>query len=234
MSHNPKGRYQDSEKYRKALNAAFERERYQFLANAKGKAFALEGAPTSHFEAINISVPKPRDDKGRLLLIAAAALVLVAVFGFVANAMPVVLLAVAALLASLGYWMCINSKQGEAGRARPVSGPGNPAISVDAPPAAEHRPQIGLRVTLPSGELHTCTLSLPATIGRNRQLGDLTLNDPAISRYHLRVELREGQMYARDLGSYNGSELNGRALVGEVPLQAADRLTLGATSLEVL
>lgn len=67
------------------------------------------------------------------------------------------------------------------------------------------------------------------TVGRDIT-NDITINDPEVSRYHLRLQ-KEGITYvAEDLGSTNGTVLDNKRLVGESrPLNPGDALMLGDT-----
>jgi len=65
-----------------------------------------------------------------------------------------------------------------------------------------------------------------------RALGnELPLGDPSVSRHHLELRWEAGVWLARDLGSRNGSTVNGRRLEGEAPLAPGDRLRLGEVEL---
>ncbi|MGH2871179.1 MAG: FhaA domain-containing protein [Solirubrobacteraceae bacterium] len=67
-----------------------------------------------------------------------------------------------------------------------------------------------------------------ATIGRSRQC-DVVVDDPNISRKHAEVRPRGGAWVLRDLGSTNGTRLNGRRLDGPEVLRRGDEIQLGAT-----
>ena len=60
---------------------------------------------------------------------------------------------------------------------------------------------------------------------------DVTLEDPAMSRQHLAVEIRDGRFQVRDLDSTNGLMLNGR-IITQAELQHGDRLKAGDHELE--
>lgn len=47
-------------------------------------------------------------------------------------------------------------------------------------------------------------------IGRGKQRVDLTIHDPNVSRQHAMIEVQEGRYYLVDLGSTNGTEVNGQ------------------------
>ena len=69
------------------------------------------------------------------------------------------------------------------------------------------------------------------TIGRATD-NDLVARDGRVSRHHGRIVGRRGTLVYADLGSTNGSRVNG-VLVGEVVLGAGDRLDVGDTALIV-
>jgi pSer/pThr/pTyr-binding forkhead associated (FHA) protein len=68
------------------------------------------------------------------------------------------------------------------------------------------------------------------TLGRSRQ-ADVVLNDPNVSRQHAEVRPRGGSWVLTDLGSTNGSRINGRSVEGSEVLKPGDEIELGATSL---
>ena len=67
-----------------------------------------------------------------------------------------------------------------------------------------------------------------ATIGRGRQ-ADVVLNDPNVSRQHAEIRPRGGSWVITDLGSTNGSQLNGRRIDGSEVLRTGDEIELGAS-----
>ncbi len=68
------------------------------------------------------------------------------------------------------------------------------------------------------------------TIGRSRT-SDIVLPDQWLSRRHAEIVRRDDQFFVADLGSRNGTLLNGARITGERPLQPGDRITLGAYDL---
>jgi pSer/pThr/pTyr-binding forkhead associated (FHA) protein len=91
------------------------------------------------------------------------------------------------------------------------------------PPAA---PEL-VTVTL-GGQAHPIT-SRSFVIGRSREC-DLRVSDGNASRRHAEIT-REGDSFVLvDLGSTNGTELNGRRISRE-ELANGDRITIGATDL---
>ena len=68
------------------------------------------------------------------------------------------------------------------------------------------------------------------TLGRSRQC-DVVLSDANVSREHAEIRPRGGSWVLTDLGSTNGSRLNGRAVEGSEVLKPGDEIELGATVL---
>jgi hypothetical protein len=69
-----------------------------------------------------------------------------------------------------------------------------------------------------------------ATMGRSRQC-DVMVDDPNVSRTHAEVRPRGGSWVLTDLGSTNGSRLNGRRIDGTEVLKPGDEIELGTTLL---
>jgi len=70
------------------------------------------------------------------------------------------------------------------------------------------------------------------TIGRSNK-NDLALNDKTVSRYHTEIlKLKKGY-FLTDLGSFNGTKVNGKPVQGFF-LQHNDRIRLGSTTLTFL
>ena len=64
------------------------------------------------------------------------------------------------------------------------------------------------------------------TIGRSRAC-EIALEDDKVSRQHARIELEHGEPTIRDLGSRNGTRVNGQRISSEVALLDGDRIQLG-------
>src|SRR5439155_504930 len=71
------------------------------------------------------------------------------------------------------------------------------------------------------------------TIGRS-SMNDLPISDKMLSRQHARiVKDDDGGLVVEDLGSRNGTFLNGDRLAIPQPLKAGDRITLGGVTLKL-
>jgi hypothetical protein len=69
-----------------------------------------------------------------------------------------------------------------------------------------------------------------ATLGRSRQC-DVVLSDPNVSRQHAELRPRGGSWVLTDLGSTNGSRLNGHPVERSEVVRPGDEIELGATIL---
>lgn len=79
----------------------------------------------------------------------------------------------------------------------------------------------------------------PVIVGRHTGTGqtDLPLYNQLVSKQHCRIWRKDNQVYVEDLGSKNGTEVNGQRLQAHQsrPLESSDQLTLvnGLVSLHV-
>ncbi|MCC7382470.1 MAG: FHA domain-containing protein [Deltaproteobacteria bacterium] len=72
----------------------------------------------------------------------------------------------------------------------------------------------------------------PIVIGRHRD-SLLRLKEAGISRRHLTVQLEGDRLILEDLGSANGTLVNGRRIAGKVEVQASDAIQIGSFTLRV-
>jgi hypothetical protein len=93
-------------------------------------------------------------------------------------------------------------------------------------------PAARLRIIDRDGEEHLHVFDgTGLTIGRAAD-NDLVLPDGRVSRHHARIAGRRGTLVYADLGSTNGSRVNG-VQVGELVLGAGDRIEVGDTVIVV-
>ncbi len=62
-------------------------------------------------------------------------------------------------------------------------------------------------------------------VGRKRGLADVILEDPGISKLHCVIAMTDGLLFIRDLGSTNGTKVNGQK-VSRGALLPGDEVTL--------
>lgn len=94
----------------------------------------------------------------------------------------------------------------------------------DAPPV--------LVVTAPGIDQRTVEIRKPLVVGRSTQ-ADITLEDAFASDRHARFETAGGRLFILDLGSTNGTTLNGQRLTERTALNKGDTVQIGATIMEV-
>ncbi len=93
-------------------------------------------------------------------------------------------------------------------------------------------PRAAIAVTDPDGRVrHVAIGGGGLTIGRSDD-NDLVAHDSRVSRHHGRIAGRLGTLVYLDLGSTNGSRVNGEP-VTEVVLGVGDRLEVGGTTMVV-
>jgi pSer/pThr/pTyr-binding forkhead associated (FHA) protein len=85
----------------------------------------------------------------------------------------------------------------------------------------ETGPRSGQTVVLRSGKLRIGALDE----------NDLVLNLPEISRYHAQVYVRGGHVEVEDLGSKNGTFINGTPIRARSEIAPGDRLRVGNVEL---
>jgi transcriptional regulator of acetoin/glycerol metabolism len=72
----------------------------------------------------------------------------------------------------------------------------------------------------------------PVRIGRDDPLG-ATLTDERLSRHHVEITMRRGSFVVRDLGSRNGTSVDGATITGEITVAAGAIVRAGGTILRV-
>ncbi|MDP9024560.1 MAG: FHA domain-containing protein [Candidatus Eremiobacteraeota bacterium] len=78
----------------------------------------------------------------------------------------------------------------------------------------------------------TFEATCPITIGRTQNV-ELPISDSEVSRVHARLETHGPVVYLRDLGSSNGTFLNGRRVARAIEIRPTDEIHIGTTRLIV-
>ena len=114
-----------------------------------------------------------------------------------------------------------------------------PAANMAVPPAPGV-PAVGrawATIVAPDGATHTLYEGEALLIGRSPGPGGIVVDNPDVSRAHVRVEVRLGGVSATELGTTNGTTLLRGSAVYELvrntptPLRAGDHLAVGGTTL---
>lgn len=118
-----------------------------------------------------------------------------------------------------------------------------PALSAQvaapaAPPRRDRRPEprgaLRLRVIEPAarrGETHT--IDREVTVGRGGGCALVLGDDTYVSQLHARLFQQNGEGYVEDLGSTNGTYVNGKQISGVTRLKRGDQVQFGQTVAEV-
>jgi hypothetical protein len=115
-----------------------------------------------------------------------------------------------------------HATQGGPGYGPPAGG------GYDQAPAGQPAQPSGPRLVSGDGRQYAITMG-STTIGRGEQ-AQIRLPDVGISRVHVRIDFDGGQVLVTDLGSTNGTLVNGQR-ISTVSLQPGDMIQLGTTSL---
>jgi len=112
-----------------------------------------------------------------------------------------------------------------------------PAPLAAGPPTGRHKARgaPGQLAVLGPDQAGAATYPLAdeLTIGRAPGCTVPLESDSFVSQFHARVFRRGDEYWVEDLGSTNGTLVNGRRVNGAVPLQRGDRLQLGRSVLEL-
>lgn len=108
-----------------------------------------------------------------------------------------------------------------------ASAPRSPGPAAPAPPRRQptrYQPILemdGQRYSINSGSI---------VLGRSSD-ADILVDDTGVSRRHLEIRAQGGRIYAVDLGSTNGSYVNGQRVVGQAELTDGSMITMGRSRL---
>jgi FHA domain len=114
--------------------------------------------------------------------------------------------------------------------ATPAAVPAATAPAAAKPPRGRGPTQ--LRIVEPAARRgETFVLPDEITVGRGGGCG-IVLDDSFVSQVHARVFRRNGDVFVEDLGSRNGTLLNGRPVANAERLRRGDRVQFGKTIAE--
>src|SRR6266446_6660073 len=133
--------------------------------------------------------------------------------------------------------VCFHESEPVAGRCPSCSAPRARApkdreVAIPPRPSAPHTAS-GPRLILkgPGGEVTEYPLGQSSVLGRSTT-ASVRLADREVSRKHSQID-REGQDYVlRDLGSSNGTFLNGKRIFGPTRLKDGDEVLIGTSTME--
>jgi pSer/pThr/pTyr-binding forkhead associated (FHA) protein len=116
-----------------------------------------------------------------------------------------------------------------------ASSPARAGTPLEAGWVLRGRDGAGRPVRLVFGDTELSQVYLGIVIGRHPALCDRVIDDPSVSRRHMRIGMAEGKPYVEDLNSLNGTLLDGAEVpqFEPVPFAAGQDLTLGRVVLAV-
>jgi pSer/pThr/pTyr-binding forkhead associated (FHA) protein len=91
----------------------------------------------------------------------------------------------------------------------------------------------GPALVVQDGELAGQRFPVDATVTLGRENADLVIDDPEISRPHACMEWNQERLEVSDLGSANGTFVNGERIEGPRELRNGDLVKLGQTSFTI-
>lgn len=112
------------------------------------------------------------------------------------------------------------------------------APQAQAPPRRERAPSgrgLRLRIVEPAGRRgETHTIDREVTVGRGGGCALVLRDDTYVSQLHARLFQQNGEGYVEDLGSTNGTYVNGKQIQGVTRLRRGDHVQFGQTVAEVV
>ena len=107
-------------------------------------------------------------------------------------------------------------------------------LGANTPSMRRNRRRIGELVMVRSDTQVGATISVTdaVVLGRSPE-ADVLLDDPYASMFHLRLTMDGDTMSLADLGTTNGTYVNGRRVTNPVALNAGDSVQVGKTIMEV-
>jgi hypothetical protein len=100
---------------------------------------------------------------------------------------------------------------------------------------AERRKRKGTKVVVVRSDTQSgldFTVTDATVLGRSDE-ADVVLDDPYASEFHLRLVTSEDGLTLHDLGSTNGTYLNGRRVTAPAELRRGDAVQVGKTVMEI-
>jgi pSer/pThr/pTyr-binding forkhead associated (FHA) protein len=99
------------------------------------------------------------------------------------------------------------------------------------PPALDAVIPAGIELVVDDGAtIATRRLGRRILVGRDPS-ADVRIDDPRVSRLHARIEMRDDGVYVEDLGSRNGTLVDGEPVANSRPLANGDEITIGTASI---
>src|SRR5689334_18735086 len=108
-------------------------------------------------------------------------------------------------------------------------------VSAPAPNSMNDRPRFALRFIsgkYQGGEF-PLRMNREIIIGRSSDL-DMVLVEDMVSRRHAKISSTDAEVYIQDMGSTNGTFVNGEKIAGRALLHEGDRILVGTSIIKVV
>jgi hypothetical protein len=87
-----------------------------------------------------------------------------------------------------------------------------------------------MRLIAPDGTIYRLSQAT-MTVGRDPATNDIVLNDDRVSRRHAQLQVQGTAVSISDVGSRNGTFVNGRPVTGQQPVNPGDVVSIGGLQL---
>jgi pSer/pThr/pTyr-binding forkhead associated (FHA) protein len=99
------------------------------------------------------------------------------------------------------------------------------------PPALEAAIPAGIELVVDDGAtITTRRFGRRILVGRAPS-ADVRIDDPQVSRLHARIEMQDDGVYVEDLGSRNGTRVEGEPVPNSRRLERGDEISIGSASI---
>jgi hypothetical protein len=197
-----------------------------------GPSMEIAGLSGTTLEAIKERIPEKGSTPWTWGVAAGLALSVLLLLGLLVTPgmTDVALLLLAALAIGGVAWVMWRSKNTPAPPEEPMLGSFAPSAADASVPGAAPRVQVHVRDPY---EDRTVSVALPAVIGRSPDVA-VELTDELASRQHAMLDLRGDAIWVLDLGSRNGTYLDGMMVTEPMPLGTVSVVTIGSTEIRVV
>ena len=110
-----------------------------------------------------------------------------------------------------------------------------PQQAEESQPANQAITGVSLTIMIGQSKTEVSVRSFPCLLGREADVCDVIISEPAVSRRHAKLLLEHGEVFVEDVSEHNGTFLNDMKLppLGRARLHTGDLITLGRAHIRV-
>ena len=127
----------------------------------------------------------------------------------------------------------VETREPKASALPPLAPPASPAAPARASANGAVGPEKLVAIAPETVKGQEFALGSEVTVGRAGGCAVLLPDDTFVSQLHARVFRRDGDLFVEDLGSTNGTFVNGKKVTAPVSVRKGDRIQFGRTTMEV-